>query len=259
MTGVLSEVLRRAGYPRIVAPLLEDALHRAKAATIVDLCAGSGGPWPELAVHLSSSIRKQVRLVLLTDMFPNAESARDLLGRDHRGSLPLLDGSPQIACVRHSVNAECVPIWLKGFRTMFNSFHHFSPQAARGILDSVVRKKEGIAVFEVPQRSITTICGSALMAIGALLCVPLMRPFRWARLFWTYVIPVLPIVLWVDGMISCMRAYKPQELIKLAINTPSDYKWRAGIIRSGYFGPAITFLIGLPNSRTAFARGNPSR
>jgi hypothetical protein len=36
-------------------------------------------------------------------------------------------------------------------------------------------------------------------------CTPWIRPFRWSRLLWTYVVPIIPAVLLFDGIVSCLR------------------------------------------------------
>ena len=47
------------------------------------------------------------------------------------------------------------------------------------------------------------------LAVG--LATPFIRPFRWSRLFWTYVIPLVPLTCWWDGVVSQLRAYTPAE------------------------------------------------
>ena len=44
---------------------------------------------------------------------------------------------------------------------------------------------------------------------------PACPPFRWSRLLWTYLVPVIPLVLLFDGIVSCLRSYRPDELLKL--------------------------------------------
>ncbi len=46
-----------------------------------------------------------------------------------------------------------VPRELKGFRTMFTSFHHFPPEEARAILQNAVDAGEGIGIFEITRRA----------------------------------------------------------------------------------------------------------
>jgi len=44
-----------------------------------------------------------------------------------------------------------------------------------------------------------------------MILTPSIRPFRWARMLWTYMIPVVPFVLFYDGVVSCLRAYSLEE------------------------------------------------
>ena len=65
----------------------------------------------------------------------------------------------------------------------------------------------------------------------AVLAAPFVRPFRLERLFWTWVIPVVPFVLMFDGIVSCLRTYSPAELAQLTaeVQTPAGglpYHWR---------------------------------
>ena len=38
-----------------------------------------------------------------------------------------------------------------------------------------------------------------------LLATPFILPFRWSRLFWTYIVPALPLVLTFDVVVSLLR------------------------------------------------------
>jgi hypothetical protein len=68
-------------------------------------------------------------------------------------------------------------------------------------------------------------------------------------LFWTYLIPVIPAVLLFDGVVSCMRTYRPQELRDMVAQlTASGYRWEIGE-HSRWFGEAtVTYLIGCPRA-----------
>ena len=54
------------------------------------------------------------------------------------------------------------------------------------------------------------------------IATPFIRPFRWRRLFWTYVVPLVPLTCWWDGLVSQFRAYTPSELEDLASRTEID-------------------------------------
>jgi hypothetical protein len=47
------------------------------------------------------------------------------------------------------------------------------------------------------------------MPLAGFLTAPFIRPFRFSRLFWTYVITVIPFVLFFDGVVPvCGRIRK---------------------------------------------------
>jgi len=141
------------------------------------------------------------------------------------------------------VDAMNVPPELKGFRTMFTSFHHFSPDEARAILQNAVDAGEGVGIFEITRRAPTTIGLILAWDIMLLVCTPWIRPFRWPRFVWTYLVPIIPLVLLFDGVVSCLRTYRPKELREMVDKlTASDYVWEIGENLTGK--APITYLIG---------------
>ncbi|MGH7607197.1 MAG: class I SAM-dependent methyltransferase, partial [Gemmatimonadales bacterium] len=101
------------------------------------------------------------------------------------------------------VDARAVPAALDGFRTLFTSFHHFRPAEARAILADAVARRQGIAIFEAVRRAPLDIALVAFTGLAMLAAAPFIRPFRWSRLAWTYLPPVLPLVGTFDGIVSC--------------------------------------------------------
>jgi hypothetical protein len=73
------------------------------------------------------------------------------------------------------------------------------------------------------------------------------RPFRWKRLLWTYVIPLIPLTCWWDGLVSACRAYTVAEMLAMTQGF-DDYEWKAD--RIGVCGKAghLTHLLGIPRS-----------
>jgi hypothetical protein len=228
---------------RPIAGRLRNALDQAGTHHVVDLCSGAGGPWPRLC-----QVFEQERVavdVSLTDKHPNARAAKQ--ARDSGGCSIRFHAEP--------VDAIHIPVSLAGFRTMFTSFHHFRPAEARTILQDAVAKNQGIGIFEVPKRSAKTILLVFLVPIGYLLSAPFMRPLQWSRLLFTYLVPVVPAVLWFDGIVSCLRAYSPPELLELTHGlSENGYRWQSGEQRGEGAVPAtVTYLIGYP---TAEAHSN---
>ena len=152
-----------------------------------------------------------------------------------------------------SVDAAALPRDLSGFRTIFTSFHHFTPDEAVAILQNAADDSQGIGVFEAAKRDPLTILLTMVMPLAGFLTAPFARPFRVSRIFWTYVIPVIPFLLFFDGVISCLRAYSQKELSVLASQVQAEnYVWQIGE-QSGGLAP-ITFLLGYPNPANAIAQ-----
>ena len=87
-----------------------------------------------------------------------------------------------------------------------------------------------------------------LVPIVALTVVLFIRPFRLSRLIWTYLIPVNPVVLFFDGIVSCLRAYSLDELSDLTRGlSASGYTWEIGEERRCLTSVPVTYLIGYPS------------
>jgi hypothetical protein len=235
------QVLLNIGKPyRDILAQLGEGIEHSGADGVLDLCSGAGGPWPWLADALRQN-GVCVR-VELSDKFPNAQ-ARDRVG-NHSASLHYRE---------ESVDATRVPCGLRGFRTLFTSFHHFPPEQAREILRDAVRNRQGIGVFEVPGRRPLTLLLLPLVLIADIVVVPFLRRRPVVRtvwaLLWRWVIPIVPLVLFFDGIISCLRAYSPRELRELTSGIAAcGYRWEIGCLKLSFLRLPITYLVGYPST-----------
>lgn len=218
-----------------VAAILREALRESGARQVVDLCSGGGGPWTGLYPEVADG---QALTVWLTDLYPNSL----LGGGAGEGAQERSSGRGVLSC-RESVDARSVPADLTGFRTIFSSFHHFDPESARAMLVDAFEHRQGIGIFEAARCTPWT-----LLAVNA---VPFLgmreaaraRPVRWGRFFWTFVVPVVPATLWVDGLLSCLRSYSLADLAELTEGlTADDYAWKVGEADGGRV--PIRYLIG---------------
>jgi hypothetical protein len=233
-TDALQSTLGLVNLYRPIVGHLRTALVNAGSRTIVDLCSGAGGPLISLA-RAMGHVNGAPLTIYLTDKYPHCNS--------------LIEVKPgcTIEFISKSVDATAVPEDLHGFRTIFSSFHHFSQAEARAILQDAIREGEGIGIFEGAGAHALTVVILFLMPLCTLLLTPFIRPFRWSRLFWTYVLPMIPFLLWFDGIMSCLRSYSVPELHKLVASLPTnDYCWEIGEERGSILPVAITYLVGYP-------------
>ncbi|NOT61867.1 MAG: class I SAM-dependent methyltransferase, partial [Acidobacteria bacterium] len=76
---------------------------------------------------------------------------------------------------------------------------------------------------------------------------PFIRPFRWTRLLWTYLLPVVPLVVVFDGVVSVLRSYTVAELQAFAAElSGSGYEWDVGETAAQGWRAPVTYLIGYP-------------
>lgn len=218
-----------------IAHKLHATMERCGEETILDLCSGAAAPILTVQDELA---RRGVKVtVTVTDLYPN-ELVFNGLKRAHQGT---------VRCVHQPIDAMQVPADLPGFCTFFSAFHHFPPEEATAILRRLVAQRRGIGVFEYTERSLwrwAPVIASLPLLVW--IATPFIRPRTVARLAWTYLVPVVPLVAAWDALVSVLRSYHPEELLAMArsVNT-SEYRWEAGRI-TAFAGCRVTYLLGVP-------------
>ncbi|OTA61531.1 hypothetical protein K449DRAFT_382917 [Hypoxylon sp. EC38] len=162
---------------------------------------------------------------VLTDLHPHVE-AWDAAAKK----------SDRLTYVAHPVDAAHAPADLlrkysrkggngkgKGIFRLFNlAFHHFDDDLARSILKNTVETSEGFGIFELQDRTPTGLLTCFAFGFFIFLIAPLLYWWSPLRLFWIYVIPVVPFVLVFDGLISCLRTRTADEVEALLLTCGAD-------------------------------------
>ena len=235
-TAYLAFAARVGSHARVLAPTLAELVRRTGETRIVDLCSGGGGP----VIGITEALAREGVYVkaVLTDRFPN------------HGSLERAQASSQgrIELYPDPVDAKSVPDRLRGIRTMFNALHHFEPKTARAILADAAANMQPIAVFELVGRQLPLLASMLLAPLVVAVAIPLLRPFRLAWLPLTYLVPVIPLFVAWDGLVSCLRVYSERELRELvaSIDSGPGYTWQIGRLPTRVPGAHVTFLTGGP-------------
>ena len=111
--------------------------------------------------------------------------------------------------VTEPVDATTVPRTLPGVRTMFSAFHHFRPAEAKAILRNAFEGDRTICIFEGGSGTLPGLATMVLVPLSVLALMPLVRPFRWSYVLLTYLLPVIPLTILWDGVVSMLRVYSP--------------------------------------------------
>jgi len=234
ITDLLQWTLTTVHHYAPAGLVLARALRHTGSATVVDLGSGGGGPWARLLPDISG--HGATPHLVLTDKYPNRRALERTAQR--LGARVGVDPG--------AVDARAVPPRLTGFRTVFTTFHHFAPDEARAVLADAARGARGIAVFEVTHRSPLMLVAMLGFAFAPLV-VPFVRPFRWDRLFWTYLVPLVPLVAVWDGVVSCLRTYTPVELRALTAGL-EEWRWEAAEVSRRWWPFPVTYLVGYPRA-----------
>lgn len=231
ITRYLAATYSVTPFPRLWAQRLSELLRKDQLTEIVDLGSGAGGP---IALVLNELEQLGFKAhVTLTDLFPNA---------------PLV--SVSLDYWRQPVDATRVPTTLPGIRTMFAAFHHFKPGAAAKILRDAFEQRRAICIFEATSRTPAAIASTLIIPLLVLALTPRIRPVSWIQILLTYLPPILPLLIFWEGLVSQLRTYSVSELKGLTRDLQSpDYTWEAGLVEIPRLPVGVPYLIGRPNRK----------
>lgn len=214
-----------------IIPIIKKGLEKSGTDQIIDLGSGGGGG----LIWLNSELKKDIPnlKITLTDYYPNISAFK--FTKKQAGNFEF---------VEKPVDARNVPIELNGLRTQFLSFHHFRPDDAKEILQNAINSNSSIAIFEAQERSVPSILAMLFSPISVILATPFIQPFKLGRIIFTYLIPIVPLfVLW-DGIVSSLRTYSVKEMNELigTLNGKENYDWEINKVKSG--PSVVLYLLG---------------
>lgn len=237
MTDYLRYFLGVTNFYKPTTTILAECLKTTGDNRCIDLCSGGGGAVESVIKNLKQEENLDVRF-LLTDKFPNVQAFSFLKTRN----------PANIGWCNSSVDAMDVPGNLVGVRTMYSAIHHFNPESVKKILQNAVESRSQITIFDGGDKNILTILGIIIFhPIAFFLLTPFFKPFKISRLLFTYIIPLIPICTIWDGVVSIIRLYTPDELIRLARQTESDYDWKSCKVKNS-LGMNVVYLTGSPKT-----------
>nr|WP_299383948.1 hypothetical protein [Allomuricauda sp.] len=232
-TDFLQFLSNKTNLYQPIVPILSEAINDYGTPKILDLGSGGGGG----LIRLNQELLKIIPdlKITLTDYYPNL-----------RAFAYTKEKANNFEYLSEPVDARDVPDTLGGFRTQFLSFHHFKAKDALQILQNAVDSNSPIAIFEAQERSVPSILAMVFSPISVLLTTPFIRPFKLGRIIFTYLIPIVPLfVLW-DGVVSSLRTYSVKEMQDLVdqLHQKEKFDWEIKRIKSG--PGVILYLLGKP-------------
>ncbi len=236
-TDFLEFISNKADFYKEIIPVLKKGISKSGHKKIIDLASGGGGGWKKISDRLKKEI-PGIKITL-TDFYPNEKAFKRMLKYDRE----------IFFFVPENINALRVPKQLNGLRTMFLSFHHFKFNDAQKILQNAVDNNMPIAIFEAQERNMANVLKNIFSPIMVLFATPFIRPFNFGRIIFTYLIPVVPLFILWDGVVSVLRTYTLEEMKSMThgLNNQLRYKWEIEKIEDGPI--TILYLLGYPKKR----------
>ncbi len=205
-----------------LVPELARFYSEARVKEVLDLGAGAGTP----AVILARALRKEAITppkFILTDLYPRVQTWKALKSRYPE----------DIDFVETPVDATAIDPELSQLkaRQIINVLHHFPEPVALGLLQDSIEARSPIFIAEAFRREPLQFLNFAPMGIPSLLLNPLLSPTqRLQKALLTWGSPVLLMASIWDGLVSTLRIYEPEDLMRMIRTCPGHeaYSWRTG-------------------------------
>ncbi|MCB0735915.1 MAG: hypothetical protein KDC92_00285 [Bacteroidetes bacterium] len=135
----------------------------------------------------------------------------------------------------------------EGLYVMVNTLHQLDVKSARNLLTHIAKKRQPLAFVEGNNDSLWQVVGMTIFVpLTVLFTAPFVKPFRLERLLFTYIIPILPLVTFIDGFLALFKLYAPKDLDELVAPIKQEgYTWESGKLPNGR-GGKIIYLLGVP-------------
>lgn len=166
---------------------------------IVDLCSGAGDYIPSMLKQIKADDPKSSIVIYKTDLYPNKKF--------------FASDDPQIEYFREPLKADCAFSKFDALFCMFSALHHFDEPDLLKIFCRAARNGKCFAFFDISQRRLFTDIIPNIFLPGMLwLSAPFFKHFTWKHFVFIYLVPLIPLTVFVDGVLSRMRAYRQGEL-----------------------------------------------
>ena len=108
-------------------------------------------------------------------------------------------------------------------------------------------RRRPICIFESGSGTLLGLAAMFGVPLAVLALMPFARPFRWAHLLFTYLVPLTPLIVLWDGIVSMLRIYSPEQMQKLIEDLQApDYFWEFGQIKVRGIPDGLPYLVGRP-------------
>lgn len=176
----------------------------AKKKNVLEVCSGGGGPMDSIVTRAKEN-GKPIPFITLSDLNPDINAFKKTKEK-HPEHINYIK-EPVDAANTESLNAELI--------SLCSSFHHLSPKIAGKILSNASKNSNGIFIREVLSRNILNAASSLLNIIPLMLTPFFSGRTSLLKVLFTTIIPIIPLMIIFDGIVSVFRTYTTDEIIHM--------------------------------------------
>lgn len=247
LTRVIRVLLKVMGITKLSAQLIKEKMDECGASQIVDLGSGAGGVMIDVFEEMKAEEKTSTPNFILTDLYPSKEHINYVNQLHHE----------KLNYKEEPVNALSLESAPEGLKTMFNAFHHLRPSSAQEMLQKAAKSKSPLLIYEMADNSIPSILwwlflpiSLVIVAVMCLFLTPLVRPLTFKQLFFTYLIPIIPITYAWDGQASYPRIYTFEDIKELLSGIDqSSYSFEVEYLKNHKGKKQGYYIFGYPKSR----------
>lgn len=226
---------RLFGYYKLWVPAFKDFIRLTKTNTLVECCSGSGEVMKLIVSELKESEFQHVKFIL-SDLKPKTEFVEQI------NLDPLIN--QRFTYINEPVDAALIREDVDYPKIFVNSFHHFTVAQVETILKNNLERGNEIIILEYVRN---TFLGYISMFVGAatiFLTLPFVVKTKDLPLMAlvTYVLPIFPMMVLWDGVVSCAHVYSGKQLSEIVKKIDTRAQVAASVRRSLFYPAGVTMF-----------------
>lgn len=220
------------GLSRECARAVDRFLEHHRAAEMLDLCSGSGELSADTVRRANESGRFPRCTLVMSDLYPD---------RPRWTTHQETSGFVEAPLDYRSIRSDLPRTWM-----MLNALHHLRPEELREFLRHAADAADAVVMIDRDARNWREMFMTILVVplAAAFITAFMVRPFRPRNLLWGLVVPVIPLVALVDGLVSNLRSYTVAELERVVEDLGASFTWEIGRTPGGEGVPPMTYIFG---------------
>ena len=191
----------------------------ANKKEVLEVCSGGGGPIDTILTSAKKEKNGLLPIITLSDLNPDFHAFQKIQNK-HPDHIKYIN-TPVDATETDGLNAELI--------SLCSSFHHLPPALAKKVLNNAYKNSNGIFIREVLSRNPLNALSSLFNLLPLMLAPFFAGRISFFKILISTIIPIIPLMIIFDGIVSVFRTYTTDEIFQLMPNEmQKNWHWVEG-------------------------------